>query len=424
MSEPSEVQVQGLTNDADAGDGSAHKRLMLSTGALSTYIAKFLLTRVLRHIKVGALEVTFPDGTQFRVEGKPGPEATLILHNWRFVRRFFLKGDLAIAEAYMDDDWSTGSLSGLMDFGTANLGAFRPNRFFAALFDGIGFLTHRRNANTLKGSRANIAFHYDLGNAFYGAWLDPSMTYSSALFDGSTQDVSEAQQRKYRRLAERLCLKPGDRVLEIGCGWGGFAEVAARDYGSSVVGLTLSHEQKAYADERMKRAGLDHLVDIRLEDYRHVNGTFDKIVSIEMFEAVGEENWPVYFKVLSERLAPEGQAALQIITIEESLFARYRRRIDFIQRYIFPGGMLPTPEALARESIAQGLALTERVFFGSSYALTLAFWRDRFLAAWPQIATLGFDQRFKRMWLYYLCYCESGFRSGRINVGQFLLTKE
>ena len=353
-----------------------------------------------------------------------GPDATLVLHNWRFVRRFFLKGDLAIAEAYMDGDWSTNSLSALMDFGTANLGAFRPNRFFAALSDGIGFLTHRRNANTVKGSKANIAFHYDLGNAFYGAWLDPSMTYSSAYFDDSAQDVGEAQQHKYRRLAERLNLKAGDRVLEIGCGWGGFAEVAARDYGASVVGLTLSREQKTYADERMKRAGLDHLVEIRLEDYRHVSGTFDKIVSIEMFEAVGEENWPVYFKVLSERLAPAGQAALQIITIEESLFARYRRRIDFIQRYIFPGGMLPTPEALARESGAHGLSLTERIFFGGSYALTLAFWRDRFLAAWPQISSLGFDQRFKRMWLYYLCYCESGFRSGRINVGQFLLTKE
>ncbi|MDO8290494.1 MAG: cyclopropane-fatty-acyl-phospholipid synthase family protein [Parvibaculum sp.] len=387
-------------------------------------IAKAMLKRVLRHIKVGTLDVQFPDATQFRVSGSDGPQARLMIHNWRFVRRFMTKGYLAIAEAYMDGDWSTDSLSQLMELGTQNLGAFKPNRLLTMLFETGGYLAHRRNANTPKGSKRNIAFHYDLGNAFYGAWLDPSMTYSSALFNDETDDVSAAQLHKYRRLADYIGLKSGDRVLEIGCGWGGFAEVAARDYGAHIVGLTLSQEQKAYADQRMLRAGLSDKVDVRLQDYRHVDGQFDKIVSIEMFEAVGEENWPVYFKVLNERLAPGGQIALQIITIDESLFGAYRRRIDFIQRYIFPGGMLPTSEALNREIAQQGLTLTDRHFFGGSYAQTLEIWRSRFLDAWPQISSLGFDQRFKRMWLFYLCYCESGFRAGRINVGQFMLSKE
>lgn len=387
-------------------------------------IAKAILKRVLRRIKVGTLDVQFPDSTHFCVSGSDGPHARLTIHDWRFVRRFMTKGDLAIAEAYMDGDWSTDSLSQLMELGTRNLGAFKPNRFLTMLFELVGYLVHRKNANTPKGSKRNIAFHYDLGNAFYSAWLDPSMTYSSALFDDGASDMSAAQLHKYHRLADRIGLKAGDRVLEIGCGWGGFAEVAARDYGVHVVGLTLSQEQKAYAEQRMLRAGLIDKVDIRLQDYRHVDGQFDKIVSIEMFEAVGEENWPIYFKVLNERLAPGGQIALQIITIDESLFSAYRRRIDFIQRYIFPGGMLPTPEALNREIAQQGLTLTERHFFGGSYAQTLAIWRSRFLEAWPQISCLGFDQRFKRMWLFYLCYCESGFRAGRINVGQFMLSKE
>ncbi|MGV8995777.1 MAG: class I SAM-dependent methyltransferase [Parvibaculaceae bacterium] len=386
-------------------------------------IAKAILKRVLAHIKVGTLDVQFPDASKIRVSGSAEPHATLTVHNWRFVRRFMMKGDLAIAEAYMDGDWSTDSLSNLMELGTQNLGAFQPNPFLTRLFEVVGHLIHRKNANTTSGSKRNIAFHYDLGNAFYGAWLDPSMTYSSALFDEGASDMSVAQLQKYQRLAEHLNLKAGDRVLEIGCGWGGFAEVAARDYGAHVVGLTLSQEQKTYADQRMARAGLSDKVDVRLQDYRHVEGQFDKIVSIEMFEAVGEENWPVYFKVLNERLAPGGQIALQIITIDESLFGAYRRRIDFIQRYIFPGGMLPTPEALNREMTQQGLTLTDRHFFGGSYAKTLAIWRDRFLEAWPQISRLGFDQRFKRMWLFYLCYCESGFRAGRINVGQFMLSK-
>lgn len=387
-------------------------------------IGKPVMKRLVNKLQHGSLEVTFPDGTGHSVVAGDGPVAKLQIHRWRFVRRIMTNGDLGIAESYMDGDWSTDSLSDLINLGIANLDAYRPNHFIASLISFFGLLTHRRNANTLHGSKRNIAFHYDLGNEFYSAWLDPSMTYSSALFEDGDNDMSAAQDRKYRRLAESLNLQPGDRVLEIGCGWGGFAEVAARDYGAQVVGLTLSAEQKKYADDRMKRAGLSQQVEIRLQDYRHVEGQFDKIVSIEMFEAVGEENWPVYFNIVKERLAPGGSAALQIITIDQSLFPSYRRRIDFIQRYIFPGGMLPSHEALSREINRQGLTLTDRHFFGISYARTLEQWRDRFSAAWPQISKLGFDQRFKRMWLFYLCYCEGGFRAGRINVGHFMLKKD
>lgn len=387
-------------------------------------IAMTAMKRLMARIKVGSLNVTFPDGSHYSVQGAPGPSATLEIHNWRFVWKLLLKGDLAVAESYMDGDWSTEALSDLVDLGVANLESLKTNKLLATLFGFFGWIAHRRNANTLKGSRRNIAFHYDLGNEFYGAWLDPTMTYSSALFEGNDSDMSAAQLRKYHALADRLQIRPGDRVLEIGCGWGGFAEVAARDYGATIVGLTLSKEQKAYADARMARAGLSDKVEIRLEDYRLVQGEFDKIVSIEMFEAVGEENWPIYFNIVNKRLAPGGSAALQIITIDESLFDAYRRRMDFIQAYIFPGGMLPSIERLASEIKRQGLTLTERHLFGISYAKTLQQWRDRFTAAWPQIAKLGFDQRFRRMWLFYLCYCEGGFRSGRINVGHFMLKKD
>lgn len=386
-------------------------------------IAKKILILVLDQMKVGSLQVEFPDGSIHRTSLDAEPSAYIVLHNWRVVRRLFVKGHIAIAESFMDGDWSSETLPQLIDLGLANLDAFQPNKLTAGIIKFIGHLRHRSNANTLEGSRRNIAFHYDLGNDFYKEWLDPSMTYSSALFDENETDMDAAQLRKYRSLADSLSLKPGDRVLEIGCGWGGFAEVAAREYGVNVLGLTLSEEQKRYADARMQRAGLTTQVEIRLQDYRHVQGEFDKIVSIEMFEAVGEENWPVYFKILNQRLTPGGRAALQIITIDHGLFQNYRRRIDFIQRYIFPGGMLPSHEALTREINGQGLTLEGRTFFGTSYAKTLAQWRERFSAAWPRIAKMGFDQRFRRMWLFYLCYCEGGFRTGRIDVGHFLISK-
>jgi cyclopropane-fatty-acyl-phospholipid synthase len=287
----------------------------------------------------------------------------------------------------------------------------------------LNAMRHKAHANTRRGSRRNIAAHYDLGNAFYSQWLDPTMTYSSAVFERADMTLEEAQRAKWQKLAECLALKPGLHILEIGCGWGGFAIYAAREYGCKVTGITLSHEQLAYARKAVEVAGLSDRIDIQLIDYRDVQGEYDRIASIEMFEAVGEEHWPTYFKVVRERLKPGGVAGLQIITINEARFETYRRIPDFIQLYIFPGGMLPSPTALEAVSKKAGLGFETARTFGLSYAETLRRWRECFDARWPNIAPMGFDDRFKRMWQYYLASCEGGFRAGSIDVGQFRLTR-
>jgi cyclopropane-fatty-acyl-phospholipid synthase len=284
-------------------------------------------------------------------------------------------------------------------------------------------MTHKLRANTRKGSRRNIAAHYDLGNAFYSQWLDPTMTYSSAVFENPNQSLEDAQRNKWRKLAQMLDLREGMHVLEIGCGWGGFAMFAAREYGCRVTGITLSTEQLAFAKKAAAEAQFSHLVDFQLIDYRDVSGSFDRIVSIEMFEAVGEEHWPSYFRVVRDRLKPGGVAALQIITVEDRRFEEYRGQVDFIQMYIFPGGMLPSPSALKREAAQQGLGFETARTFALSYAETLRRWREVFDARWETIQPLGFDERFKRMWDYYLASCEGGFRAGSIDVGQFRLTR-
>jgi cyclopropane-fatty-acyl-phospholipid synthase len=285
------------------------------------------------------------------------------------------------------------------------------------------WLRHLSNANTKRGSRRNILAHYDLGNEFYAAWLDASMTYSSARFDAKVRDLETAQRAKYAALAEHLELKPGDHVLEIGCGWGGFAEFAAREYGVRVTGITISDEQLAYSCARMERAGLSDLVEIRRQDYRDVEGQFDKVASIEMFEAVGEKYWPAYFTKIADVLKPGGRAGLQIITIKDELFDAYRKRADFIQRYVFPGGMLVSLDRLKEETAKVGLVWRQAEAFGQSYADTLAEWTRRFTAKWGDIRAMGFDERFKQLWLFYLSYCEAGFRTGRTNVVQLELAK-
>ena len=281
-----------------------------------------------------------------------------------------------------------------------------------------------RCAATRKtGSARNIAYHYDLGNAFYAEWLDPGMTYSSAMFADAGDDLETAQRRKNRSVAELLELAPGHELLEIGCGWGGFAEYAAGERGAKVTGLTISHEQHDYATARLARAGLAGRAEIRLQDYRDVAGTFDRIASIEMIEAVGEKHWPTYFARLRSLLRPGGIAVLQAITIADHRFESYRRCPDFIQRYIFPGGMLPSPSVMRQAAARAGLAFVEGPRFAQSYARTLALWQERFQSAWPRIAAPGFDRRFKRMWEYYLAYCEAGFRSGNLDVGHYRLER-
>lgn len=374
----------------------------------------------------GTLDLILPSGDRMEFCGPlPGPRAGLTLHRVRALRRFLTGGATGFAEAYMDGDWDTPDLTALLELGDLNdrsrgesITGSLPARLLHRLF-------HRLNDNSRRGSRRNIAAHYDLGNAFYRRWLDPSMTYSAALFaDGDAPGMAgleTAQIRKYRALADDIGLKPGMTVLEIGCGWGGFAEIAARDYGARVTCLTLSQEQHDWAIQRMAAAGLSDRVEIRLQDYRDVTGTFDRIVSIEMIEAVGERWWPTYFATLRDRLAPGGKAGLQAITIADDRFDSYRASCDFIQRYVFPGGMLPSPAALTAQARAAGLDLTTTRRFGMDYERTLALWGDAFAASWPEIAPLGFDTRFRRLWDFYIAYCRAGFRTGAIDVCHVVL---
>ncbi len=387
-------------------------------------LREILLARWLRRIRFGKLNVEFPSGRTMTFEGpEPGPEGRIRVRDLRLVRRVLLSGGIGLAEGYMRGEWDSPELSAALRLGAMNLKALSDLMAASPLVRMINRFRHARRANTRRGSRRNIAAHYDLGNRFYGHWLDGTMSYSSALFEDFSEPHEAAQKRKYRRLARALDLQPGDRVLEIGCGWGGFAEIAAAEFDCEVVGLTLSAEQAAFAEARMARAGLAGQVEIRLQDYRDVTGRFDKIVSIEMFEAVGEENWATYFAVVDRCLKPGGKAGLQVITIADEVFESYRRTPDFIQLYIFPGGMLPGPAAFERAVADAGLTLRDRFYFGASYAESLRRWDAAFREAWLQIQRLGFDRRFYRMWRFYLNYCEAGFDLGRIDVGQFVIER-
>jgi len=382
-----------------------------------------VLEAALCRLRRGRLTLIRPDRSARVFEGAaPGPEAAVVLRSPRAARRLVLGGAVGFGEGYVRGLWDTPDLEALLRLAVANDDAISIGRTGTAVLHGLRGLLKRRNANTRAGSRRNIAAHYDLGNEFYAAWLDPTMTYSSALWDTPAQSLPEAQRNKMRRLCRGLGLRPGQRVLEIGCGWGGFAEVAAGEFGCHVTGLTLSREQLDWACARIAAAGLEHRVDLRLQDYRDVTGTFDAIASIEMLEAVGQTYWPTFFRVLRDRVVPGGSIGLQAITIAETLFEEYRRFPDFIQTHVFPGGMLPTDRHLAEGLANAGLHLTDRSAFGADYARTLGLWRQAFLAAWPVILDggLGFDERFRRLWVYYLTYCKVGFETGRIDVVQVL----
>ncbi len=377
-----------------------------------------------RRLAEGELVLKFANGAERTIRAaRPGFNAVLEFTHARALPRMLFGGAVGLAESYFDGDWSSPDLASVIALGAQNdkqiaggLSAVLPQRL-------LHHLKHKIRPNTRTGARRNIQAHYDLGNAFYRQWLDPTMTYSSALFEHGGMSLEDAQRNKWRSIADELELKSGDHILEIGCGWGGFAMFAAREYGARVTGLTLSQEQCDYARAAIEREDLGNLIDIRLEDYRDTTGTFDRIVSIEMFEAIGEKQWKTYFDVCRERLRPGGTAALQIITIADDRFDDYRRNPDFIQLYIFPGGMLPSPAALSASAAGAGLGIDTVRTFALSYADTLKEWRDRFDDAWPKIAPLGFDERFKRMWDYYLAYSEGGFRAGAIDVGQFKLTR-
>lgn len=381
------------------------------------------IVRLAQGLRCGSLEIRLPDGSVRLFQGtEPGPHGVLALENGRVARRYLTGGSVGFAEGYIEGDWDTPDLATLLELLSRNEDAWGEGYFGGALQRFLRRAQHLLfRANTRRGSRRNIHAHYDLGNAFFAAWLDPSMTYSSALFRAGEADLEAAQKAKYRHLAELMALAPGHRLLEIGSGWGGFAVTAAKEFGAKVTSITVSKAQAEYARARVFSEGLAERVEILLQDYRDVKGRFDRIASIEMFEAVGERFWPAYFRSLRERLAPEGRAGLQLITIADRYFEAYRRNVDFIQAYIFPGGMLPSPAALARQTARAGLASEGEVTFGLSYARTLRLWNEQFQAAWPKVRELGFDERFRRLWTYYLAYCEAGFRTRSIDVVQTVL---
>lgn len=376
-----------------------------------------LLQPYLRELQVGSLTVTLPSGVTIRHQGiRPGPEGVLIVRRWRALWWMMFEGAIGLARAYIEDDCRSPDLRALLDFGMQNETTPAKAEWRLVPSNLRERIRHARRANTRRGSRRNIAAHYDLGNDFYALWLDAGMNYSSARYSDVAQTLEEAQESKLDRIAELLELQPGQRVLEIGCGWGPLAERLIARHGCRLTGLTLSAAQLEFARARLPRSGMSQKADLRLQDYRDVEGGFDRVVSIEMLEAVGERYWPIYFAKLRQALTDTGIAVLQAITIAEARFADYRRQPDFIQRYIFPGGMLPTMAIIRREAARAGLRLVAHESFGASYGRTLAEWRRRFLERWPEIEALGFDLRFKRMWEYYLSYCEVGFAAGAVDV--------
>lgn len=372
----------------------------------------------------GRVEFVLPDGRQFRAEGpNPGPVAEVHIHNNDLFARLIREGDLGFCDAYLDEWWSTPDLPAFMDWVHADnediYDGF-PGMGLVRRFEKFRFWLQRNHRDQ---ARKNISYHYDLGNEFYGLWLDDTMTYSSALFETGQESHEAAQIAKYASMVDQMGAQPGDHILEIGCGWGGFAEYAAKERGLKVTGLTISEEQFKYARQRIENAGLSDLVDFKLQDYRDERGTYDGIASIEMFEAVGEKYWPVYFDTVRNRLKPGGNATLQIITVTDRRWKVYKRGVDFIQKYIFPGGMLPSPSALRDQITKAGLGIERSIEFGQSYNISLRRWHETFNQKWDQIADMGFDDRFRRMWNFYLTSCAATFESANCDVTQITIKR-
>lgn len=372
----------------------------------------------------GSILIELPTGSRLRF-GRAGThkEAVLTLKNYRAITQSIRRGSLGFADAYVDGDIACSDLRALFDFFLRNRQSLEGNSRGLFKVRVSDKLAHWSRRNTKRGSARNISDHYDLGNAFYRHWLDDRMIYSSALYETGAESLEDAQTAKFDLIHQALDAKAGDDILEIGCGWGALAISTAKRFDAKLTGITLSREQLAHARTTTRRAGLQDVCRFEFRDYRDQRGTFDHILSVEMIEAVGEDNWPAFFKTVHDRLRPGGTAVIQAITMEERGFERYRRKTDFIQRYIFPGGMLPTIPIMEAQARAAGLAFEPVHRFGPCYARTLQDWRRRFEASWPSISELGFDEKFRRKWLYYLMYCESGFQDGLIDVGLYRFTK-
>lgn len=378
---------------------------------------------LLENLQVGQLDLVTPEGAKLSFKGKTeGTHAMLTVNEWSGVVAILRSGDIGVAEAYRDQKIDTPDLLSLLMLALENQDVLEKalhGSFWGTL---LYRLRHLMNRNTRSGSKKNIHAHYDIGNDFYRLWLDPSMTYSSALFSKDNASLEEAQYEKYDRLLDMLGVKRGDHILEIGCGWGAFAEHAATVRGCFVTGISLSREQLAWARNRVKGTPAEGRTNFQFMDYRDIRGKFDAIVSIEMFEAVGESYWPSYFNKIADSLRPGAKAAIQTITINNDRFEDYRRGTDFIQQYIFPGGMLPSPRRFEEAVRQSGMRMENQFDFGIDYAKTLKIWRENFEAALDEVRSQGFDEAFIRLWRFYYCYCEAGFRSGRTDVCQAVLT--
>ncbi len=404
---------------------SASPQIMTDTKGetgLPRYFAQvFHLARDLQH---GQLDFHLADGRVFRAEGRaPGPVAVLQVHNDDLFARLIREGDLGFCDAYLEGWWSSPDLQAFLDMLHADNDAIYDGFPGMALVRAFEKARHWMRRNSKAQAKKNISYHYDLGNEFYKLWLDDSMTYSSALFEDPQMSLEAGQRAKYASMVDRMGVKPGDHVLEIGCGWGGFAEYAAKERGLRVTGLTISQEQLNYARDRIEKAGLSGQVDLKLQDYRDERGSYDGIASIEMFEAVGERYWPVYFETLKRCLKPGRDAVLQIITVQDKRWDTYRKGVDFIQKHIFPGGMLPSPSALQAEVLKAGLLVKGSVEFGDSYSQTLRRWHETFNEKWEDVAEMGFDDRFRRMWNFYLTACAGAFAGGNCDVTQITVSR-
>ena len=383
-----------------------------------------LFFSVLSQGKYGSISVHYEKKKIFFHRGVlPGPSAQIRLLKKKCLDDFFLKGDLGWAESYIESNWESSNLSDFLEWGAKNFHEFSKyirGKWFIILYIR---LKHYLNRNSKTGSKKNISFHYDLGNSFYEKWLDKSMTYSSGMFKKESDDLYNAQLNKYRNLAKITDIKNNDKVLEVGCGWGGFSCFLAKNFSADVTAITISKKQYEKVKEKVFTEKLTEKINVKLTDYREIKGLYDKIVSIEMFEAVGEKYWSKYFEVLGGNLKYNGAIGLQTITIEDKFFKKYRKFPDFIQTYIFPGGMLPSIEEMSKVLKSKGLSIEKKQMFGNDYAKTLRMWSKSFENSWENIKKEGFNDAFRRMWRYYLGYCEGGFKSGNINVGQFLIKK-
>lgn len=400
--------------------------MILTTTAGQSNLPRYFAS-VFEKIKLlnrGRLDLILPDGRVFRAEGKePGHVAIVHIHNGDVFARLIREGDLGFSDAYLEGGWSTPDLQAFMDLihdEAEHLYDDFGGQFLIRAYERLRFWLQ---SNTRRQAKKNISYHYDLGNQFYGLWLDDTMTYSSAKFETGQESLELAQKQKYASMIDEMGAQAGDHLLEIGCGWGGFAEYAAKERGMRVTGLTISQEQYKYAVDRIAKAGLSDRVEFKLQDYRDETGTYDGIASIEMFEAVGEKYWPTYFETVRERLKPGKNATLQIITIHDKRWDAYRKGVDFIQKYIFPGGMLPSPTVLKEQVENAGLGVVRSIEFGESYSQTLRRWHETFNEKWDLVAGLGFDDRFKRMWNFYLTSCAGAFQSGNCDVTQITVKR-